>query len=382
MDKFTALSYNILCQRYATKSQYGYAPSRVLDWDYRKEIILGEIQAQDADIVCLQELDKYNYDEFFRVKLAEGGYKGYYAQKGRAETVPHDQAKMVDGCGTFFKQEKYIQLEAQYLNFGRKAIEKAGPKVSADLINRVWQRDDIATILLLENRATGSRIVVVNAHFYWDPAYKDVKLIQVAVLMDELARLSEKYAKREPCSNESKKIFKFSDTEEGGNSTPEPGPSQEYSTGTQIPMIICGDFNSGTDSTVYDLLSSGKLGSKHADLEDRDYGIFSNAGISHPFTLKSAYSSVGELSFTNYTPGFVDVIDYIWYSANSLRVSGVLGDVDKEYLQRVPGFPNFHFPSDHLALMAEFVVSGKKQLKVTEADFGSVSGSGSQRDRK
>jgi CCR4-NOT transcription complex subunit 6 len=262
------------------------------------------------------------------------------------------------------------------MNFGRKAVERSGRNASADMINRVWQRDDIGTIILLENRVTGSRMIVANAHFYWDPTYKDVKLVQVAVLMEELARLAEEYAKMPACKN--KKVFQFSDAEGNAEPSPELGPSQEYSSGTQIPMIVCGDFNSGKDSAVYDLLSNGNLGSKHEDLGDRNYGKFSEAGMSHPFTLKSAYSSIGELSFTNYTPGFTDVLDWIWYSSNSLRVSGLLGDVDKEYLQRVPGFPNFHFPSDHLALMAEFVVSGKK-LKVTEADFGSGS---SQRDRK
>lgn len=332
--------------------------------------------SQDPDVICLQELDKYNYDEFFRPKLAESGYKGYYAQKSRYETAPTDQARHIDGCGTFYKQKKYILLDSQHLNFGRKAVERSGRQASADMINRVWQRDDIGTVVLLENRVTGSRMIVANAHFYWDPAYKDVKLIQVAVLMEEISRLSEEYVKMAACTN--KKMFQFSDAEEKNSEPiPEPGPSQEYSSGSQIPLVICGDFNSGKDSAVYELLSQGHLERKHADLGDRNYGTFSENGISHPFALKSSYSSVGELNFTNYTPGFTDVLDYIWYSSNSLRVSGLLGDVDKEYLQRVPGFPNFHFPSDHLALMAEFVVSTRK-LKVTEANFGS----GSRREGK
>jgi CCR4-NOT transcription complex subunit 6 len=134
-------------------------------------------------------------------------------------------------------------------------------------------------------------------------------------------------------------------------------------------MIICGDFNSGAGSAVYDLLAHGGINGQHSDLDERDYGSFSDS-MSHPFTLRSAYSGIGELSFTNYTPTFTDVLDYIWYSSNALRVSGLLGEVDKKYLKRVPGFPNFHFPSDHLALMAEFAVTSKKAGKVVEADFG------------
>jgi CCR4-NOT transcription complex subunit 6 len=120
---------------------------------------------------------------------------------------------------------------------------------------------------------------------------------------------------------------------------------------------------------VYELLTHGVLAEEHPDLEKRLYGNLSRVGMTHPFSLKSAYAAIGELSFTNYTPEFTDVIDYIWYSSNALHVIGLLGEVDKEYLQRVPGFPNYHFPSDHLALLAEFSAKGKRG-KVVEVDFG------------
>jgi len=99
--------------------------------------------------------------------------------------------------------------------------------------------------------------------------------------------------------------------------------------------------------------------------------------MAHPFSLKSSYANIGELSFTNYTPGFTGVIDYIWYSTNSLQVTGLLGEVPKEYLQTVPGFPNWHFPSDHLALLSQFSVKPRKaEMKAVPVDFGS------QRDRR
>jgi len=193
-------------------------------------------------------------------------------------------------------------------------------------------------------------------------------------MMEELAKIAEKYAKMPPCTN--KNLFRFSDAEDGNEPLPEPGPSLEYSSGSEIPMIICCDLNSDARSAIYDLLAHGGIKSQHSDLDERNYGAFSDAGMSHPFTLKSAYASIGELSFTNYTPNFCGALDYIWYSSNALRVTALLGEVDKEYLQRVPGFPNFHFPSDHLALLAEFSVSSKKANKVVEADFGP------QRDRR
>ncbi|KAJ9628204.1 Glucose-repressible alcohol dehydrogenase transcriptional effector [Knufia peltigerae] len=366
-DTIKALNYNILCARYATASQYGYVPERVLTWAYRKTLILEEIREINADIVCLQELDRTSYDEFFRAELSRSGYKGYYAQKSRAETLG-ENAKFVDGCGTFWKDKKYMQLDSQHLVLGRKAVERSGTSVSADMLNRVWQRDDIATVVFLENRVTGSRVIVANAHVYWDPAFKDVKLIQTAVLMEEVGKLADKYCKMPPATN--KQAFRFSEVED--EELPEPGPSLSYTSGTQIPMIICGDFNSGANSAVYELFTQKGMSARHNDLAGRDYGSLTDIGLQHQFTLKSSYAAIeDEMPFTNYTPSFVDVLDYIWYSSNTLRVTGLLGAVDPEYLKRVPGFPNFHFPSDHIAIVAEFKVEKQRTAqKAVEADFG------------
>ena len=51
---FTVMSYNVLCDKYATRQQYGYCPSWALVWEYRKSAILKEILDSTADIIALQ----------------------------------------------------------------------------------------------------------------------------------------------------------------------------------------------------------------------------------------------------------------------------------------------------------------------------------------
>jgi CCR4-NOT transcription complex subunit 6 len=326
--------------------------------------------------VCLQEVDTESYNEYFRVQLAYDDYKGVFWPKSRARTMSEKDAKLVDGCATFYKHDKYILLDKQLIDFHQLAINRPDMKGEQDVFNRVMPRDHIAVICLFENRATGSRVIVVNAHIYWHPAYRDVKLIQVAILLEQTAKLAEKYSKLPACTD--KVAFRPTDPDADPELEPlpdpvGPGPSLEYANGPLIPLLICGDFNSGSGSGVCDLITQGELSKSHPDVEGRSYGSFTRDGMAHPFSLKSAYANIGELPFTNYTSGFVDVIDYIWYSTNALQVTGLLGEVDKEYMQRVPGFPNYHFPSDHLALLSEFLVKGKKVGKVVEADFGSSS---------
>ena len=130
---------------------------------------------------------------------------------------------------------------------------------------------------------------------------------------------------------------------------------------------MCGDYNSTTGSGVCELLSTGHLAPDHPELAQYQYGNFTRDGIEHPFNLRSSYQHLlgtpDDLPFTNYTPGFAEVIDYIWYSTNTLEVVSVLGAPDSQYLKRVPGFPNYHFPADHIQIMSEFVIKARKDKK-------------------
>jgi len=236
-------------------------------------------------------------------------------------------------------------------------------KGEPDIYNRVMPKDNIAVLTFFENRMSGARMIVVNAHLHWDHQFKDVKVVQVAVLLEQIGKYAEIYSSWPPLKDKEKQPYRFSNGDSAEPSEaeepPKPKPSMSYPDPVSIPIIITGDFNSLPDSGPYQLITKGELAPNHSDLEGRSYGKFTKDGISHPFQLRSSYEQIGELPFTNYTSNFEGVVDYVWYSTPSLVVRGLLGEIDPEYIQRVPGFPNIHFPSDHLALVAEFGV--KKQ---------------------
>lgn len=370
-DCFKVFSYNILCDNYVNIQQYPYTPLVALAWDYRKELILQEIQAQDPDFVCLQEVNTNSFDEFFSMKLAYADYKGIFWPKTRSKTMSEKDAKVADGCATFYKASKYILLDKQHVDFANIAIHRPDMKNQHDIYNRVMPRDDIAVVTFFENTLTGARIVVVNTHIFWNPAYADVKLIQIAILMEYLSKLFNSKYVGWPASKD-KKRYSTAD----GNADPESSvDSVEYTNSAQLPLVLCTDLNSTPESSVYELLSTGRVARDHPELGNYQYGHFTRDGIQHPFSLRSAYSLLNDtpdaLTFTNYTPGFIGMIDHIWYSTGALEVTALLGPVDPEYLKRVPGFPNYHFPSDHLSLLVEFLVKGRKEKKsLPEPDFG------------
>ncbi|ANB13720.1 CCR4-NOT core exoribonuclease subunit CCR4 [Sugiyamaella lignohabitans] len=330
---FSIMSYNTLCDRMATPQLYAYTPSWALGWNYRKERLLEEIVSIGTDIICLQEVDKISYDDLWVPKLSKLGYTALHWPKGRARTMPESEAKKVDGCAMFYKHEKIKLIERHNIDYNLLALRKDDFKKTADIYNRVMNKDNIAMINVFEQVQTGRLMIVANTHLHWDPAFKDVKLVQVALLLEELEKVVDKYT---------------------SNSTPEGAKYPKLTDGKNIPLVVCGDYNSTTDSAVYQLFAQGKIEGTHEDLEGRVYGKITDEGTTHKLGLKSAYSEIGELPFTNYTPNFVEVIDYIWYSTNSLSVGGLLGQIDPEYTKHFVAFPNPHHPSDHIPLAAQF----------------------------
>ena len=329
-ESLNVLCYNVLCDKLASAQLYGYTPSWALSWEYRKEFILQEVMSYSADIVCLQEVDVEQFEEYFSPHLGEQDYEGIYYPKSRVRTMSDSERKRVDGCAIFFKATKFQLIEKQLVEYSQTCLQRPDFRKSDDVYNRLMTKDQIATIALLENKNSGSRLIVANTHLHWDPSFRDVKLVQSAMLIDELEKVAARFATFPAKLN----------VAEGYPAAP------KYSDGTKIPMLICGDFNSTPGSGVDQLYSSGSVDPKHEDFMGHVYGDFTTDGVKHPFTLKSAYSNIGELPFTNYTPGYVGVLDWIWYSANTLAITGLLGEVDKQYLSKAVGFPNAHFPSE------------------------------------
>ena len=204
-----------------------------------------------------------------------------------------------------------------------------------DMFNRVMSRDNIGVVTKLEFRASGAKIMVANSHIYWDHRYRDVKLVQIGMLMEQLEHHARMFSQFPP-------PHEF-DAEYNN------GKVATYDTkdqGRDVPFILCVDLNSLYGSAVYEYLSTGEIAPDHEDFMEYEYGTYTQDGLQHGLGLRSACASFGEMKMTNFTPTFEATIDYIFYSHRNLKVTSVLGDVDRDYLDKVVGFPNAHFPSE------------------------------------
>lgn len=234
---------------------------------------------------------------------------------------------------SLFSSKRFKLCEKHVMEFQQLAMQKPDLRETEDAFNRVMVKDNIAVVALLEKRSTGQRYIVANAHLHWDPAFKDVKLLQSAMLLEEIQRLTGLW---------STKTFRT------------------------FPVIITGDLNSLPDSGVVEFLTHGSIAHTHDDLAKYQYGHYTTRGISHKLSLKSAYAQTDALDFTNFTPTFKGIIDYIWYTTTDLVVCGSLAHVDRDYIRQTVGFPNAHHPSDHIPLVVSL-----KSKRTASAGAGS-----------
>ncbi|KAJ7959012.1 carbon catabolite repressor protein 4-like 1-like [Quillaja saponaria] len=246
---FSILSYNILSDLY-TIGKYDYCPSWALVWEYRCQNLLREIIKYNADILCLQEVQSNHFEIFFEPELKKCGYLALY--KKRSNEVYTANQYTTDGCATFYRHDRFREITKYELEFDKMAssvVEALEPELRTEGSIRL-KKDNVALIVMLETLANGcacdasqSRVCVANTHIHSSPELPYVKLYQVATLLDELEKIVQ----------------------------------------SQVPLIVCGDFNSHPQSDPHTFIVNGKLdpGKKSTD----PYGIHQHLKLRHPLSL-------------------------------------------------------------------------------------------------
>ncbi|KAK5852605.1 hypothetical protein PBY51_006457 [Eleginops maclovinus] len=206
---FSVMSYNILSQELLQDNAYLYrhCPPAVLPWEYRLPNLLAEIRQQDADILCLQEVQEDHYEKQIKPALQALGYQCEY--KKRTGSKP-------DGCAVIFKSSRLSLLSSNPVEYFRSG-------------DALLDRDNVGLVVLLRPNDSGIQsdpsafVCVANTHLLYNPRRGDIKLAQLAILLAEINRLSR------------------------------------LPDGSTNPVVLCGDFNSTPRSPLYSFLTAGRL---------------------------------------------------------------------------------------------------------------------------
>ncbi|DBA03906.1 TPA: hypothetical protein N0F65_004596 [Lagenidium giganteum] len=342
---FRVLTYNILAEIYATRQMYPYCPVWALSWTFRRELLQRELQTYNADIICLQEVQGDHYKKFFYPMMTEWGYEGWYLKKTRESMGMEGK---VDGCALFYKRNRFIMKEQYPIEFNELAndflanllndFDMAYPTAShgqreafQSTLNRMrvrLLRDNVAQIAVLEavpsnnevsrKSQSGPLVCISNVHIFSNPKFPDVKLWQTHALTKQIERVAM---------------------------------------ARNLPIILCGDFNSEPISGVYELMTRNHVPSDHPDLQQLAE-LYGALDLDHNIPFCSAYSSVFgvEPEYTNYTGHWTGVVDYVWYTPEQLTPFAGLQVHPPEILEAYSktALPNCQFTSDHVPLCLDF----------------------------
>uniref|UniRef100_A0A8C1WYA1 Phosphodiesterase 12 n=1 Tax=Cyprinus carpio TaxID=7962 RepID=A0A8C1WYA1_CYPCA len=166
------VSYNILADVYAQTDLsktvlYPYCAPYALEMDYRQNLIKKELSGYNADIVCLQEVDKGAFVDSLSPALDAFGLDGVFRIKKRQH----------EGLATYFRRSKLKLLEQYDIMLSEalmtdplhwELLEKVSTNPS--LMEKIGNRSTVLQVTVLQSLCDPSRILCAgNTHLYWHP---------------------------------------------------------------------------------------------------------------------------------------------------------------------------------------------------------------------
>jgi len=316
------VTYNILADLYAD-SEYSrtilhpQCPPYALDIDYRRQLIVKELLGYHASLICLQEVDVKVFQGDLEPTLSFSGLEGRMAKKG---------GQVSEGCATFWRQSDFECVSSETFVLSDRLFECAhlshlvdAVKANPALETQVKERTTVMQATVLKSKCVPNMFFVVgNTHLFFKPDADHIRLLQAAVILAELNRLVEELREKEMSP--------------------------------RVHLILCGDFNSTPPFAVLEFLQKGRIAEDHADWRSSPGLEVEGLAVEHAFKMASA---CGSPKYTNYTQGFKDCLDYIFYTSDSLQVSQVVPFPSEEELSAHVAIPSVVFPSDHVARVAD-----------------------------
>ncbi|XP_025413522.1 nocturnin isoform X2 [Sipha flava] len=193
------LQWNVLSQALGQNNdKFDSCPLEALEWKRRRCHMLEEILRHNPDIICLQEVDHF---DFLSRALATQSYSGLFVPKPDSPCVYIKDNNGPDGCAIFYKNNKFDLLDKQ------------------EKILQVWtvHSNQVSLLLVLKDKCTEKELCISTTHL------KARKGALLSTLRNE----------------QGKDLLEFISSH-----------------ALDRPTIICGDFNAEPTEPVYNTMCS------------------------------------------------------------------------------------------------------------------------------
>ena len=321
--EFRIVTYNILADLFADSDfartfLYPYCPTYALNYKYRVQLLLKEILGYHGDIIGLQECEKKVFEQYLQPVLKLNGYTGILSMK---------PGQMPEGGALFFlnKTLEHVRdctiavTDALNLECNKDLLKQL--KLCPLLCEKILKKTTIGQIHILRyvKECTQKYMCVLNTHLYYKPYAAQIRLIQIAAIMNYVGVVLESF-------NE------------------------------EITFIALGDFNTLKGEPVLDYLEGVEITNKHK-VWDIDEKFDPNAEIKrlnislkNPIAVKNI---TGFPEFTNFVPYFQNTLDYVFAEDNKLEIIRFVPLPERVEIESYTALPSIVAPSDHLALVVD-----------------------------
>ncbi|EGW30524.1 end processing RNAse Ngl2p [Spathaspora passalidarum NRRL Y-27907] len=163
--KIKIMSYNILAQTLIRRDLFP-TNGKILKWSIRSTILLDEIKHYDADIICLQELDKLQLKTFW---MKEFDKLGYTVKYHRYNTKNH-------GVAIIFKSKLFTCKHQSFIKYDHDLVHDEG-EVVLPSARIATQNVGFMTYLEFQpfllkqypHLSNKNGLIVGNTHLFWHP---------------------------------------------------------------------------------------------------------------------------------------------------------------------------------------------------------------------
>lgn len=219
------VSWNILAESYCTRRSHRQLPSLyqhcVFSPHLRRALLCQTLQRfcheqLHVDVLCLQEVDMEN--------VLDSSMEGYDSVLTPTTKGGSGSGGRVDACAIYFRKENWRLVDQELVRLDDLATLGRQPfSTESNLqgLSTSFLRRNVAILCRLEHVRTKQRMVVCNAHLYWNPEYNYVKLCQVVLVVQRARQFA-------------------------GNDG----------------IVFCGDLNSPPHSHVHEYLTKGVVNAK------------------------------------------------------------------------------------------------------------------------
>lgn len=199
------MQWNMLAQALCHGSDnFVLCPKEALDWENRKIRVLEELLQYSPDILCLEEVDKF---DFLQTNLRKVGYDGLFFDKLSSPCLDFEHHTGPDGCAIFYLTSKIKLILKHEIRL----------KDNDEVTNQVCLG---CTFGLVENEySTCQNFTVAVTHLKAKTGYSDLRFRQGSFLLRYLEQKVE-----------------------------------------SSPLVVCGDFNAGPEEPIYAAFKESILG--------------------------------------------------------------------------------------------------------------------------